>query len=787
MTPDQALALIRQSPQLQSLVRQRVLESGLTRAQIRQQLQAAGYPPDLLEAYISGEATEATLIDVQMLEAISLLGVNAFRGIESQRPDVGVQPGPDEAVTAAGPVPSKGELSLFGLDVFHQSSTRFQPVVAGPVDGSYPLGPGDVLVLILTGEVALTNVLEVTRQGFIVIPRVGQLYVNSLTLDQLRDMLYDRLGGVYSGVSRAPEAQTKFDVVVAKVRMQTIRVVGEVVRPGSYQVAATGGVLSALYEAGGLTERGNFRAVDVRRGTELVASIDLYDYLLRGIVPTAVRLEPGDVVFVPVHGPRVKIAGEVSRPAIYELKPGETLRDLIGISGDFTPYAATQTATIDRVLPPEQRPAPGHARTVLTVSLGTSEGSMTESISLLAADSVTVFAIRGGRRNAVTIGGSVWQPGTYQLAPGARLWDLIQAAGGLRPETYAGRVQVLRTFPDSSRQLFGYVLDIDNGQPDPSNNPMLEETDEVTIFAKTDFRPARQVRIHGAVNKPGTIAFADSMTLRDAILLAGGLRDDAYLAEAEVSRINENAGTSDDSLAVILQVPLDSSYVFDGTGYVRRPVGRNVAPQVPLNPYDNVFVRTQPGWSVQRNVTITGEVRFPGRYTLTAKGERLSSVLNRAGGLTPDAYGNGIQFYRAEGGVGTIAVNLGEVQRNPGHRDNLALAAGDSIHIPRYSPTVRVGGAVNFPTSVTYIPGAGLGYYVNAAGGYTSRADKGRAFVHQPNGLIEKGARPEPGAVVTVPQKDPSERSTLVEFLPFFTALVQVLAVAATLIIAINQ
>jgi protein involved in polysaccharide export with SLBB domain len=289
-----------------------------------------------------------------------------------------------------------------------------------------------------------------------------------------------------------------------------------------------------LYEAGGLTAQGNFRTVEVRRGRELVAAVDLYEYLLRGVTDNNLRLEPGDVVFVPVHGPRVKIAGEVVRPAIYELKRGESLQDLVGIAGGLTPYAATEAVTIDRVLPPEQRPEAGHVRTVLTASLGDSEDTV--AVSLLPADSITILAVRGGRRNAVTISGSVWQPGTFRLDVGMRLWDLIRAAGGLRPDTYEGRAQIVRVDPDSTRQMFGFFLDT-NGNPAPATNPVLQEGDQVTIFSRIDFRPLRFVTVEGAVGKPGPVAFSDSMTLRDAILLAQGLTDDAYLLEAEVSRL----------------------------------------------------------------------------------------------------------------------------------------------------------------------------------------------------------------------------------------------------------
>jgi protein involved in polysaccharide export with SLBB domain len=267
--------------------------------------------------------------------------------------------------------------------------------------------------------------------------------------------------------------------------------------------------------------------------------------------------------------------------------------------------------------------------------------------------------------------------------------------------------------------------------------------------------------------------------------LAGGLRDDAYLVEAEVSRPRSSPSERGDSLALVLRVPLDSSYVFDPSGYIVRPVGTSQSPEVVLQPYDNIFVRQQPNWEVQRNVVITGEVRFPGRYTILRKEERIGDLLARAGGLTLQAYANGIQFFRAEGNAGRIGIDLPAALRNPGHKDNLILVVGDSINIPPFIPTVRVEGAVNSPSSVTYVRGRDTGYYVTAAGGYTRDADKKRTYVQQPNGLIQsRGRNPEPGATVLVPTR---ERGTGLNWIPILATLASILASTASVVIAVAR
>ncbi len=783
-------SLIQQiGPQVGAQLRQRLLQSGLTPDQIRARLRAAGYSSGLLDAYLRQDSVIPGPPTEQMIGIISSLGIAEFSARDSlifAGDTLAMRLLEDslrlDSILVADSLASiRRGLELFGLDVFRQPTTQFQPIVTGPVDDSYALGPGDQIVLILTGEVEEAYQLEVTRGGFVVIRRVGRVGVNNLTLGQLREVLFTRLAESYSGISRGANPRVRFDVTVSTIRVHTVRVVGEVNRPGSYQIAATGNALTAIYEAGGLTERGNFRAVEIRRGAELVATIDLYDYLLRGETFENARLGPGYVVVVPIRGPRVKVAGEIKRPGIYEIRQGESVADIIRIAGGLTAEAAVQTATIDRILPPDQRSASGRNRTVVTVDLGQAIASEADPVLMADGDSLTVFKIESIRRNAVSIEGSVWQPGTYQLEPGMRLWDLVQAAGGLRPETYEGRAQLVRMRPDLSTEMMGVVLPSSGGVP--VDNPVLREFDALTVFSRAEFRPKRYVVVNGAVMNPGIVRFSDSMTLRDAVLLTGGVREDAYLLAAEISRLRTDIGGNGDegdTLALALRAALDSSYVLESGAYIRRPVGSASAPEVFLHPYDNIFIRQQPGFEMQHNVKLTGEVRFPGSYSLLTRDERLLSVINRAGGLRPQAYPNGIRFFRLEGNAGRIGINLPEVLRDANHLDNILLAAGDSVHIPRYLPTVRVEGAVNSPASVTFVPGRGIGYYIEAAGGFSRRADKGGKFVQQPNGLIEKGGRPEPGAVVVVPAKDPADR---VDMVALISSITGILASVATVII----
>src|SRR3989475_942949 len=352
---------LQQNPGLGDVLRQRIQQSGLTAEQVRARLQASGYPSNLLDAYLGGGAAAAGAQPGTLeLAAIQALGLPPVGGAEALPVDTGF------IRVRGGSVPRS---RVFGVDAFRRTTTQFLPLLSGPVPPDYKLRAGDVLVLILTGDVELAYTLQVTREGFILIPQVGQVFVSNLTLDQLGDVLYTRLGRVYSGVKRAGNATTRFHVSVANVRANQVYVIGEVAQPGAYQISALGTVLTALYAAGGVTARANMRHIEVRRLGKTVDTLDLYDYLLRGDSRHDLRLETGDIVFTPVHGMRVQITGAVVRPAIYELRPTEELADVVQAAGGFRPDAARQRIAIYRILPPGERPPGTAPRTVVDVAL----------------------------------------------------------------------------------------------------------------------------------------------------------------------------------------------------------------------------------------------------------------------------------------------------------------------------------------------------------------------------------------------------------------------------------
>ena len=717
------------------VIRQRLLESGLSPDQIRSRLRASGYPENLLDPYLSSGAVSAGVQPgTAELSAIQALGFGPLGA--TQQVDTGMIRWRGDTLVSKS--------NVFGVDVFRRSTTQFLPLLSGPVPADYHLGPRDVLVLILTGDVELAYTLQVTREGFVLIPQVGQVFVSNLTLDQLRDVLYARLGRVYSGIKRGANATTRFNISVANVRANQIFVVGEVAQPGAYQISSLGSVLTALYAAGGLTDRANMRRIEVQRLGKPVASLDLYDYLLRGDTRSDIRLETGDVVFVPVHETRVQVSGAVIRPGIYELKTGEQLGDLLVASGGFRADAALQRVTVHRILAAAER-GPGRApRAALDIAL--------------AAAAPT----------SAGPGGATSQTGTTDGTDGPR------GQGASHGGSALGAPGI--TVP---------ALELIDG-------------DSVVVDSLPPLSETYYVAIAGRVNKPGRFPWRPDMTLRDLVQLARGPTIGAYLKEAEISRLPEDRSRG--QLATTIRVPLDSTYLLErgADGRFVGPPGVAVpasgAAEVPLDPYDNVLIMQEPQFDLQRSVVVSGQVRYPGTYSLHSKEDRLADVITRAGGLTQQAYPEGIRFLRTQGGIGRVNIDLPEALHDQKSRHNVILQPDDSIDVPEYQPTVKVTGAVNAPSSLLWRRGADLDYYLSSAGGLAARADGGRVSVRYANGdartkrhwlFFSSKPTPGPGSEVFVPTKPPGEGVNTVALMgaiaSILTSLVAIVAVAKSL------
>ena len=443
------------------------------------------------------------------------------------------------------------------------------------------------------------------------IPDVGQVSVNGLTLEGLRSQLYDRLGRVYSGVRRGANATTLFDVSLGRLRMNQVFVIGDVVWPGAYQVSSVATVFNGLNLAGGPSDLGSFRNVIVRRSAAVAGEVDIYDYVIAGDASRDVRLEHGDIVFVPPVGVQVAIHGRVRRQAIYEVAEGEGLRDALRFAGGLEADAHLQRVQIDRVLPAAER-TPGVDRVLLDVNLAELADPEGEVIRLRDGDDVRVFATLAERRNRVVLTGSVFRPGLYEYRRGMTVWELLRRADGLSEEAFRPVAHVIRPVLETGgKRLLTLSLETD-AQGRPLADLPLVDRDSVVVYAADSLAIREYVLIEGYVKEPGQYPFAEGVTVRDLILAAGGFREGAEVYEAEVVSLRVGLDRSDTVAvrqAVQLAGVIPSSWA---------PAPNGVETSLPdggsfqLSDRDWIFVRQMPGYVMPSTVTIQGEVLRPG-------------------------------------------------------------------------------------------------------------------------------------------------------------------------------
>ncbi|OYV87553.1 MAG: hypothetical protein B7Z63_02185, partial [Ignavibacteriae bacterium 37-53-5] len=435
--------------------------------------------------------------------------------------------------------PGAESLPAFGYNVFTYSPTTFQPALNVPTPVNYVVGPGDEIVISLWGETQLVQNLFVSKNGDIYIPNVGLVSVNGLTMSQLRDKLYNRLSKVYSSLRPGTGGitATHLNVSTGRLRSVKIYVLGDVRKPGGYTLPALSSAFTALYYSGGPTINGTLRDVEVVRDGNVVAHIDLYKYLVDGNQSDDVRLNDGDIVFVPPVGERVAVTGSVLRPAIYELKKGETLGDLLKYASGLTFNAYYQTIYINRIIPPSERSR--YRNNIFNIDLDfSSPGALLGSGYVMEdGDVVNIHAINNLPQNLVSISGQVGQPGAYELAGGMTVKELIADADSTLPDAFIGRAILFRTRPSGRKQMLSFNL----GRAlagDPSDNLALLNRDSIHVFRDSTFFPTRWVQIFGDVRRPGKYPRYDDMTLSDLIVQAGGLTDSATTEDIEVARID---------------------------------------------------------------------------------------------------------------------------------------------------------------------------------------------------------------------------------------------------------
>lgn len=515
---------------------------------------------------------------------------------------------------------SKAQKEIFGFDLFQKQSLTFAPNMSLPTPVDYQLGSGDELAVDLWGDVQQFFKLEVSTEGTVRPQNLSPIYVNGLTIEAATEKIIDRLSQTNNGLKPrdGSEPTIFYQVSLGNIRTINVNVVGNVSKPGLYSVPSLATVYTAIHAAGGPTEIGTFRDIRLVRDNKLVSTIDLYSFLTDGVRSGDIRLKNGDVVVIKPLGNQIELDGEVRRKGKFELKDGELFEDLLTYAGGFTSVAFKSTVTVKRNGLKE--------REILDI-----DSKEFNSFEPKDGDFVEVSAISDRFANRVIIDGAVLRDGEYQLTDGLTLKGLIEKADGLRGDAYLSRATIYRTNEDFSQSTI--AIDLGLVLKGLTPDVQLLREDVIRITSIYDLREEYFVQITGEVQEEGVWPFFDQMTVKDLVILAKGLKESTTGAIVEISRRNKSS--SSNTTAEIIRLSIDGKLSILGD-----------VEEVFLQPFDQVYIRKSPGYTIQQQVTLEGEVVLPGTYTISRKDERISDLLKRAEGLTQYAYPQGAILIR---------------------------------------------------------------------------------------------------------------------------------------------
>jgi polysaccharide biosynthesis/export protein len=667
-------------------------------------------------------------------------------------------------------------LRPFGYNIFQYSASTFQPVLNVATPPTYVLGPGDEVTISMWGETKLNLQIPVNREGSIIIPDVGPLHASGMTIQQVRDKMLRRMTAVYSSLHNGESGATSFlDVSLGKLRTLQIFVLGEAQKPGGYSLSSLSTALHALYLSGGPTMNGSLRNIQVVRGGKIFETLDFYDYALRPDKSKDIRLQDGDIVFIKPAGKRVALAGVVVRPAIYELSASETLGDVLGLAGGLRFNAYIDRTHIERMIPFNERKEYKHNYLDFDLRFTSHQEFETSKFEMRDGDVVSVFKVDSIPENRVTITGSVKKPGQFELKPGMHIKDLILEADSLKRNTFSERGVLFRLLSNLRHELISFNprLALLN---DIANNRELKNEDSVVIYKESQFFPEHMVSVGGSVRNQGQYLRRDSMTIADLVLLAGGLEEGASREGWELARLDSSAIGA---LSLVKQFNVSENYWED-----------NFCSHFILHDFDHLMIPSNPKYNTQRVVGIWGYVLYPGAYALQNEGEKLSSIIKRAGGIRPGSYLEGSSLFRKWKNAGLVSIDFVRALADTQSLDNITVLHEDSINISPLQDLIYVRGEVFMPAAVAHKQGASLSYYLGQAGGLKETGDEDRVYVTLPNGKKwEKGwfILPSPeipgGTIISVPRKIEREDKTL----SVITSWATIMASLATMMIAIVQ
>jgi protein involved in polysaccharide export with SLBB domain len=668
---------------------------------------------------------------------------------------------------------------LFGYDFFKNPSISFTPNLNLATPTNYQLGPGDELLIDIWGASENNYRKKVTKEGAIRIEGIGPIYVSGLSIEKATTKIISYLKKIYNGIGAANNSYNKVYAEVSLVGVRTVQVsmIGEVKVPGSYSLNALSTVLNALYAAGGPTKNGSFRNIKVIRGGKEFSQFDIYQYLLNGSQKGNIFLQDQDIIYIETYQSKIEVTGEVKRSGIYELKQNEDIQDLITYFSGFTSSAYKERLLIERVN--------GKEKVVSEVLL-----EQQKDFAMQDGDKLIVGKINDRYSNKVSIEGAVYRPGNYELTKDLTVSGLLGKASGIKENAFLERGLIYREINEVEQEVVSFsVKEILENKADIT----LQREDSVYIFDKATLKEAATVSINGAINTPQSIPFVENMTVEDFVAISGGYKDGADTSVIDVFR-----RLNDGNFETISQ---DIKYAGSSTL-------ENKNERLYLQPFDIVSVRYIKGYTPQRKVRLQGEVSYPGDYAITTKEERISDLIDKAGGLSPYAYIQGATLYREKSSIEKklqdellqvlsendslvelqdqesfkIGINLAEILKEGGKGSfyDLILEEGDELFIPSQKQTIEIQGEVLLPSLVRYEKKNTLKTYIDKSGGFSENAKKGNVYVVYANGDIKttkkflffKNYPPlKPGAVILVPNKAEKTRMSIQEILGITTTL----------------
>lgn len=679
---------------------------------------------------------------------------------------------------------------IFGRNIFSNKQLSFEPNLNIATPANYRLGPGDEVIIDIWGASQNTIQETISPDGAILVEGLGPVYLNGMTVKEANNYLQTELRKIYSGVSDN-ESASGIKLTLGQIRTIQVNVMGEVENPGTYTLSSFSTVFHALYQAGGMNEIGTMRAVKVYRDNQLLATLDIYDYILNGAMKQDIRLMDDDVIVVGTYDCLVNIAGKVKRPMFYEMKRDESVGSLLEFAGGFAGDAYTKNVRLVR--------KSGRDYQIFNV-----DELDFSSFHLMDGDSLNVDSVIPKFSNMVEIKGAVFRPGMYQIGNRVTtVGELIQAAEGTMGDAFVNRAVLHRKREDLSLEVISINV---KGILDGSVADILLHNEDVLMIPSiTDIQEEQVVSIHGEVAFPGTYVYAANTTLEDLILQAGGLNEAASTARVDIARRIKRSGatTSNNETAETFTFSLVDGFVVNGESAFA------------LEPFDEIYVRRSPGYYEQQNVKIEGEILFPGTYALTKKNYRLSELITAAGGLTDEAYVRGARLERTMtpeeqvrmkaalrmsklgndsidvdkldlGSTYNVGIELDKALANPGSEIDVVLREGDRIVVPQYLNTVKINGEVMYPNTVSFIDGKKVKHYIEQSGGYTSNAKKSQAYIVYMNGTIArvKGRGKnivQPGCEIIVPAKPDRKGLSLPEIMSIGTSTASLATMIATI------